>query len=219
MLASVDGKIDGASLRAVTPDAEYESTGDQLGEDAWVCGRVTMQQHFADEGTFRSKTGAPAGPQTPFVARHSASYAIAIDTHGKLLWKSSDIDGDHLISIVCEAASADYLEYLREKNISYIVAGASMVDLPEAATALKEHFGIETLLLEGGGNINGAFLAAGLVDELSLLLVPGIDGRHHVPAVFDGLEGDDHVAVPLKLKSVERRAGDVLWLRYEAARK
>jgi 2,5-diamino-6-(ribosylamino)-4(3H)-pyrimidinone 5'-phosphate reductase len=56
---------------------------------------------------------------------------------------------------------------------------------------------------------------AGLVDELSLLLVPGIDGRHDVPAVFDGLKGADRVAVPLKLKSVEQRPGGVLWLRYE----
>ena len=30
--------------------------------------------------------------------------------------------------------------------------------------------------------INGAFLEAGLVDEVSLLLVPRIDGRHEIPA-------------------------------------
>lgn len=34
---------------------------------------------------------------------------------------------------------------------------------------------LRTLLLEGGGHINGAFLEGGLVDELSLLIVPGID--------------------------------------------
>jgi riboflavin biosynthesis pyrimidine reductase len=34
---------------------------------------------------------------------------------------------------------------------------------------------IRRLLLEGGGHINGAFLQAGLVDEISLLLVPGVD--------------------------------------------
>ena len=45
----------------------------------------------------------------------------------------------------------------------------------------------QTLLPEGGGHINGAFLEAGLVDELSLLIAPGIDGRHDIPAVFDGI--------------------------------
>ena len=35
----------------------------------------------------------------------------------------------------------------------------------QAINLLTEHFGIRTLLLEGGGHINGAFLEAGLVDE------------------------------------------------------
>src|SRR5436309_959576 len=67
---------------------------------------------------------------------------------------------------------------LREKNISYVVVGSSSVDLKQAVHLLSEHFGIEVLLLEGGGHINGGFLDAGLVDEVSLLLLPGIDGRH-----------------------------------------
>ncbi|MCL4395588.1 MAG: hypothetical protein M1482_12440 [Chloroflexi bacterium] len=41
MLSSIDGKIDGAALAAVTQKGEYEET-------AWVCGRTTMQQHFAE---------------------------------------------------------------------------------------------------------------------------------------------------------------------------
>jgi 2,5-diamino-6-(ribosylamino)-4(3H)-pyrimidinone 5'-phosphate reductase len=74
------------------------------------------------------------------------------------------------------------------------------------------------LLLEGGGRINGAFLEAGLVDEISLLLAPGIDGRHDIPAVFDGVGSGTRGAVPLRLKSVEQRPNDVLWLRYEVVR-
>ena len=70
---------------------------------------------------------------------------------------------------------------LWEKGISYIVFGKSSVDLTNAVNQLGEHFGIRTLLLEGGGHINGAFLQADLVDELSLLVVPGIDGRHDIP--------------------------------------
>ena len=58
-------------------------------------------------------------------------------------------------------------------------------------------------------------LEAGLVDEGSLLLLPGIDGRHDIPAVFDGVADSKHTSVPLKLKSVEQREGDALWIRYE----
>ena len=47
MLSSADGKIDGAALRGLTPAGEYEATGAQLNGEAWICGRTTMQQHFA----------------------------------------------------------------------------------------------------------------------------------------------------------------------------
>lgn len=210
MLSSIDGKIDGVSLKGVTPAGEYEATGAELNGDAWVCGRTTMQQHFAKEGSFVSKTKTPAGPQDVFVARRAESYAIAVDTHGKLLWTSGDLDGDHLICVLSEAATDDYLALIREKGISYVVSGKDSVNLPRAVALLKDRFGIQTLLLEGGGHINGAFLQAGLVDEVSLLLVPGIDGRRNIPTVFDGVNTSTTTAVPLRLKSVEHRKGDAL---------
>jgi riboflavin biosynthesis pyrimidine reductase len=217
MLASVDGRIDGAALDAVILAGEYEATGEKLGGDAWICGRTTMEEHFADELAFVPGSNKPAGPQPVHVARRADSYAISVDTIGKLRWSGGDIDGDHLICIVSERAPEDYLTMCREKAISYVVSGADAVDLGQALEQLREQFGIRTLLLEGGGHINGAFLEAGLVDELSLLIVPGIDGRRGIPAVFDGLGPAKAAAVPLKLKSVERRQGDALWIRYEVA--
>jgi hypothetical protein len=47
---------------------------------------------------------------------------------------------------------------------------------------------------------------------------PDPDGRHDVPAVFDGVSPSRRTAVPLKLKSVERREMDALWIRYEVIR-
>jgi riboflavin biosynthesis pyrimidine reductase len=213
MMASIDGRIDSA-VTSVAKAGEYEATGRALDGDAWVCGRTTMEQHFAD-GVFDPGSGTPAGPWPVHVARKGASYAVAVDTTGRLRWSGGDLDGDHLICVVSERATGEYLATLREKDISYVVAGASEVDLPRAVGALGEHFGIRRLLLEGGGHINGAFLRAGLVDEVSLLLVPGIDGRTGVPAVFDGLAGKS--LFPLRLRSVDRRDG-TLWIRYEVIR-
>ena len=218
MLSSVDGRIDGDSLDAVMSADDYEATAATLAGDAWLCGRTTMQRHFAEEEPFVSSANAPAGPRPVFVARRAESYVVAVNTLGKLRWAGGDLDGEHLICVVSERAPADYLPFLREKGISFVVAGESAVDLGKAMDLLGEHFGIRTLLLEGGGHINGAFLEAGLVDELSLLLVPGIDGRHEVPTVFDGVNPSRKTAVPLRLKSVERRAGDTLWIRYAVNR-
>jgi hypothetical protein len=56
------------------------------------------------------------------------------------------------------------------------------------------------------------------VDEVSLLLVPGIDGCHEIPAVFDGVSASRKKAAALKLKSVEQRGRGTLWIRYEVVR-
>ena len=218
MASSIDGKIDGSALRNIMRTGEYEALHAKLGGNAWICGRTTMQQHFAEAEPFISATNTPAGPQPVNVARRADSYAISVDTLGKLRWSSNDLSGDHLICVLSEQVPSDYLTMLRDKKISYIVCGKSSVDLVEAVNLLGEHFGIHTLLLEGGGHINGGFLEAGLVDEVSLLLAPGIDGRHEIAAVFDGVNAARNEAVPLRLKSVEQREDDALWIRYEVVR-
>ena len=218
MLSSVDGKTDGKALRPIILKGEYEAIAAKLGGDAWICGRTTMQEHFAEDEPFASASNAPAGPQPVYVARHTGSYAVSVDTLCKLRWASNDLDGEHLICVLSEQVPEDYLSMLRGKGISYIVAGKDTVNLVQAVNQLGEHFGIRTLLLEGGGHINGGFLQVGLVDEVSLLLVPGIDGRHGIPAIFDGVAPSHHNAVPLKLKSVEQREGGALWIRYEVIR-
>src|SRR5512136_970591 len=117
---------------------EYEATGATLHGDAWICGRPTMQQHFAEDKPFISASNTPAGPRPVFVARRAKSYAISVDTLGKLRWPSGDIDGDHLICVVSEQVPEDYLAMLRQKGISYIVSGRSSVDLANAVSQLAK---------------------------------------------------------------------------------
>ncbi|MBV9110989.1 MAG: dihydrofolate reductase family protein [Gemmatimonadetes bacterium] len=97
--------------------------------------------------------------------------------------------------------------------MSYLLAGAREVDLSLALEKIAARFGVRTLMLEGGGRINGGMLRAGLIDEVSLLLVPVADGRMGMAALFD-VDADGAAPRRLALESVERRADDVLWLRY-----
>ncbi len=50
----------------------------------------------------------------------------------------------------------------------------------------------------GGGHINAGFLAAGLLDEVSLLIGAGIDGRGGMAAVFYGLPMERPVPANVK---------------------
>jgi riboflavin biosynthesis pyrimidine reductase len=215
-MASVDGRV-------ITDDwplsdearEQYEQVHATFAADGWLVGRVTMERHFAagarsDAELAREHSG---GTREDFVApgEHS-SYAFAVDPRGRLVWESGELHGDHLVVLVTERVSDDYLALLRERGVSYLLAGREM-DLPLALEKIGTRFGVRTLMLEGGGAINGSMLRAGLVDELSVLVAPVVDGRVGTPTLFD-LNGQDTQPRRLMLKGVERRAEDLLWLNY-----
>jgi riboflavin biosynthesis pyrimidine reductase len=50
---------------------------------------------------------------------------------------------------------------------------------------LGSELGIQRLLVEGGGNVNGSLMAAGMVDEISIIIAPALDGALGVTGVFE----------------------------------
>jgi 2,5-diamino-6-(ribosylamino)-4(3H)-pyrimidinone 5'-phosphate reductase len=218
MVPSVDGRIVTKTWK-LSPRVlrEYERTGGTFEADAWMIGRVSMEP-YAGKAKVPRRTAHAAIPRTDFVARRDArSYAIALDPSGKLTWRSGAIDDEHVVTVLTEAVSDDYLAFLRSKGVSYLFGGKTEVSLKRVLEKLRRELGIERLLLEGGGKINGSFLAAGLIDELSVLVAPIADGRVATPSLFDVRDGKGTVR-PLKLVSCEKRAGDLVWLRYTVKR-
>ena len=65
----------------------------------------------------------------------------------------------------------------------------------------------------GGAAINTGFLTAGLLDEVALLIGPGIDGRTEKPSVFEGRE--DASPLPLRLKHVKSYDNGDVVIRYQ----
>ena len=116
--------------------------------------------------------------------------------------------------ITGENAPKEYAEALRQQGISWIAAGKDETDLTQAVEILSKEFGVERLAVVGGGIINGAFLKAGLLDEVSVVVGAGIDGRKGMTAVFDGIDDPSFPTTILKLNSVERIGDNSVWLRY-----
>lgn len=216
MATSIDGRIvadgwpDSPAVRR-----EYEEIHAAYEADAWMCGRITMQP-FA--GAVRSDADVKREYVGPPREDHIApgthdSFAVAIDPSGRLAWDKSDIDGDHVIAVLSERVSNEYLAFLRDRGVSYLIAGKRDADLAVALEKLGARVGIRTMMLEGGGRINGGMLAAGLIDELSVLISPVADGRIGTPALFD-VDADQVTPRCLLLEAVERRGDNFLWLRY-----
>ena len=217
MVPSIDGKIVVTRWKVPEMSAEYERTARTFRCNAWLIGRVSMEPYAGKSKVPQRRSREPI-PRTDFIADHRAkAFAIALDPSGKLTWRSSSIDEEHVITILTEGVSDQYLAFLREKGVSYLFAGKKEIDLKRALHKLRSAFGIQRLLLEGGGKINGTFLKAGLIDELSALIAPIADGGVGTPTLFDAEQGKS-VARRLEVISVKQRAGGLVWLRYRVSK-
>jgi riboflavin biosynthesis pyrimidine reductase len=221
MASSLDGRILPACW---TPSdahshAAYEDLHVRLGGGSWIVGRVTGQE-FAKGDTYPEQADGPIARTTWLPNTEADAYGIVIDAYGKIAWGRSDVGGDPIVVILTDQVSDAHLAGLRADGVGYIFAGQGQIDLRQALAILGEELGLDRLLLEGGGHLNGAFLRAGLVDEISLMLVPAIDGNAGAPAVFDGPEADT-LAIPaverLTLESHEVLDNGIVWLRYRVA--
>jgi 2,5-diamino-6-(ribosylamino)-4(3H)-pyrimidinone 5'-phosphate reductase len=94
-----------------------------------------------------------------------------------------------------------------------IVAGTDRVDLAAALAALADRHGARVVRVDSGGALVGALLAAGLLDELSLLVHPCLVGV--------GGERRWHGEAPpaeLSLLAAETLDDGLVWLRYRVGR-
>ncbi len=104
--------------------------------------------------------------------------------------------------LVSEAAPADNRTALRKAGATVLVAGETRVDL-EAAIAKLESQGLESLLIEGGGEIIYSAFEADVVDELSVFVGSLVIGGRQAPTLADG-EGFLEAFPQLSLRAVER---------------
>jgi riboflavin biosynthesis pyrimidine reductase len=215
--ASVDGRTLPSRWRPKGAAGNlFERVHEELAGDAWLIGRVTGQE-FAKGKPYPVSTKEML-PREPWFARRDAkTYGVVLDPHGKIAWGRADIGGDPILVVLCEAVADAHLAGLRGEGVSYIFAGKTELDLALTLEILGRELGVKRLLLEGGGGVNGAFLRAGLIDELNLILCPAVDGARGAPSVFDSAETEADQRAPLTAMTLERsevlEGGSVL-LRY-----
>lgn len=195
----------------------YEKQAESFGFDAWICGRVTMQEIAHDKGYPKGLAKQPI-PREPHFARTDADcYAISIDPHGRVGWQSDEALGAHVVEVLTESVEDDYLAYLQSVGVSYFFAGREALDLAQVVDTLASVLGCKRLIVEGGPHVSGAFVQAGLVDEVSVLILPLVDGRGEHPASFEMDQQKWQQPTYLKLESATPQESGAVWLRYKRA--
>lgn len=216
MLGSVDGRIKQDIWGFKDVHKYFEEPASKIKADAWLVGRVTMQE-FSSKKAYPKSGSRVKIAREDFVANQPVkAFAVVIDPSGKCYWDSNMVSTEHVIEVLTEKVPAHYLEHLRSKNVSYIFGGKTELDLQLVLKKLYKLFGIKRIRIDGGGHVNGSFLKAGLIDEFSLVLAPLADGTIGAPTVFEAEKGyGKRKATHFTLKSVKKIYNDFLWIRYQ----
>lgn len=199
MITSIDGKINGG----FEEQADAEQSGmyfmQKLEEysKSMAIGQITNKQLVCDNQVNLSEYAGIEVPEGDFITEASADrYYISFDRKGSLHWQSNVFAHEgmpeyKILAVLTAKATKEYLAYLRSVGVPYVIAGDEEMDIPLALRKLKEHFGIEQLALCGGGILNGAFFKADMIDELSIVIYPYIQGNAENRSVIE-LLGEHH---------------------------
>jgi riboflavin biosynthesis pyrimidine reductase len=199
---SVDGRTLPSRWRPRGAASDYfEQVHEELAGDAWLVGRLTGQEFAKGQPYPAAKQTFPREPWLP--PRDAKAYGIVLDAHGKIGWGCSDIGGDPIVAVLSESVADAHLAGLRGEGVHYFFAGKSQLDLALTLDILNRDLGVKRLLVEGGGATNGAFLRAGLVDEIDLIICPGVDGTKGAPSAFDATEAEGDQRAPIKTMTLE----------------
>lgn len=148
------------------------------------------------------------------------NYIVSLDPQGALAFRGKYLEKKnrpraHIIEALTEQVSDEYLSYLCSLDISYVIAGKERLDCSILLEKLKTLFGIEKLMISGGGLTNWSFVQENLIDEFSLVIAPVADGSRDTASVFERAKFLPHrTPAAFTLKAVERIDGDTLRLRY-----
>lgn len=143
-----------------------------------------------------------------------------VDSRGHERWAFKEDEGHwHLLVLVAHHTPPDYLAYLRHENIPYLVAGEDGLDFRLAVEKLSSLLHVTCVMSTAGGELGGALLRAGVVDDVNIEFSSNAKGGRETPLLFDSPASEPAESpTRLKLVSVQVQAEGRVWHRYQVLR-
>jgi 2,5-diamino-6-(ribosylamino)-4(3H)-pyrimidinone 5'-phosphate reductase len=217
MASSADGKITSAAREYPRMTSAFdrrnmdrlraESDGILVGAGTMRADNPKLHVRDSEMQDYRRSLGRTDG-----LLKILVSASLRLQADSRFL---DDTDGGGMLVATVEEAPTERVAELEQRAEVWRL-GRGRVDLPELLRRLAER-GIERLLVEGGGELNWAFLEADLVDELYLTIAPTLLGGRDAPTAIEG--PGLSMADQRRLKLLElHREGDELYCRYAVVR-
>lgn len=219
MMTTIDGKIvidwDG--------NKDYEQAGEEYDRligtygQAYGCGRATSQMDL-DVDFSKYRGAAVQYADKVILPEEGCGLCVAFDRYGKLRWESAVMSyagqKNLMLEVLTEQAPPEFLAYLDELGIPYLFAGKTDFEPELFLKKLKQLYHVDTFALCGGAEINAVFMREDLVDEISLVIGPAVDGSREA-LTFVGTKDTRTFPKFFRLKEVRQIAGNGVVLRYE----
>lgn len=193
MYMSIDGKIDGDWDGLPGDKVSGDYYDDQLFKlgTANANGSNTIVMYAATGHPDLSKYDGQNIEYQDWIPDNlkATTWDVSFDRTGRAGWEKNYFPyagrKNRAIEVVTKQTTKNYLAFLQSMEIPYLVCGENEINFAESLVKLKKYFDIKTMVLGGGALINGAFLKAGLVDQISLVVAPYVSGDTSKKGTFD----------------------------------
>lgn len=222
-LASLDGRIDWIIN---TPETmfRYYKLAFHWRTDAILVGSNTLTALGEDESEkdavyMEKPEQNPPPPGTGDLMYEPRPLLVIVDSNGRVhnyrmlqkepWWRD-------IVVLCSKKTPKSYLEYLKKRQVKYIIVGDGRVDIRSALEKLNLQYGVTTIRADTGGTLNGVLLREGLVDEVSVLIGPMMIGGTSPRTIFSAPDLRSGTGViNLKLTHMEEIDTGYVWLIYD----
>jgi len=139
-------------------------------------------------------------------SREENPVRVVLDTHGRTPADARVLDDlAQTVIVTCGECRETW-----DGKAAVIRAGKERIDLGEALRRLRGEFGVETLLVEGGGEVIASFFRERFVDRYTVFVGPVVIGGKTSPTPTDGDGWAAPGGIRLDLESCEQLGNGVL---------